>query len=120
MNLCISVALALITWQPIPQSVHHHWCDKPTHKLRWLNHKLKEIAIFPHSNNGWEMHQARYWGQEVFVLHLFRHGGKSRGFLLYNHHGELIVTWERADSVQLADMISDRMLAASPGRLKNR
>ncbi|GAB2562343.1 hypothetical protein GCM10027085_62690 [Spirosoma aerophilum] len=79
---------------------------------------IQEISVFPTNANTWEVHQAHYWGQEVFIVYLLNQEKKGPGFFLYNHAGQLVTTWERADSVHLADMIGDRMLVASPGRFK--
>lgn len=93
-----------------------HWCEQPTRKLRWLSQMIQNAQAWPPYHYGWEVHQARLGGYEVFVLHLCRYCGSSRGFLLYNHHGQLIDQGEGADSIRLADMSQDRLLAANAGR----
>lgn len=123
MNVLFWLALVLLTDQPIvrltaPRPNHRHWCSQPTRTLRWLNRKIKVAMTSPGDGNGWEVHQGRLWGQEVFILHLFRQNGQHQGFLLYNHYGEHIYTGERSDSLQLTDLIGDRLLATSPNRLR--
>ncbi|MBN8826895.1 MULTISPECIES: hypothetical protein [unclassified Spirosoma] len=96
--------------------VHPHWCKQPTRQLRWLNQLIQQVNSWPSTHGGWEVHQARYQGKEVFVLHLCRHCGRSRGFFLYNHYGSLLSKGDGTDTIQLATLTQDRLLAAHPGR----
>lgn len=120
MKFLFCLTLGLLSCQSMMPSAHRHWCDQPTHKLRWLKRMIQEIGVFPASQDTWEIHQAHYWGQEVFIVHLFGPGSRKQGFFLYNHVGQLVTTWERVDSIHLADMIGDRMLVASPGRFTSK
>ena len=96
--------------------VNHHWCNQPTHNLRWLNRMIQNARSWPPHHYGWEVHQARYRGQEVFVLSLCRYCGQQRGLLLYNHQGTLVGQDEGADSSLLIQLTNVRLLAANPGR----
>jgi hypothetical protein len=90
---CLALSLSIGQGQPHllnPPGTHRHWCDQPVRKLRWLNQMIQNAQSWSPYHYGWEVHQARQREQEVFVLHLCRYCGSSRGFLLYNHHGELI------------------------------
>ncbi|MEZ0542723.1 hypothetical protein [Fibrella arboris] len=118
---CIVLALTIGQGQHHPVNLpgprpHRHWCDQPTRRLRWLNQMIQNARSWPSYHYGWEVHQARYRGQEVFVLHLCRHCGQQRGFLLYNHYGELVGRGEGADSTWVTTLTNDRLLAAHPGR----
>jgi hypothetical protein len=115
---CLALSLSIGQSQPRPiiKAHHPHWCEQPTRKLRWLNQMIQNAQSWAPYHYGWEVHQARYREQEVFVLHLCRYCGQSRGFLLYNHHGELIGRAEGADSVWIATLTNDRLLTAHPGR----
>jgi len=79
---------------------------------------IQDAQAWPAYHYGWEVHQARYRGQEVFVLNLCRYCGRQQGFLLYNHQGALIGQGEGPDSVRLADLTNDRLLARHPGRFR--
>lgn len=114
MKLLLLLGLGLLATQP--RQANGHWCEQPVGKLRWLNQMIQNAQSWPTYHYGWEVHQARYQGHEVFILHLCRYCGQSRGFLLYNHHGELIRQGEGADSVWVATLTNDRILAAHPGR----
>lgn len=126
MNVVVFLTLVLLTGQPGTPSptihrVNPHWCNQPTHDLRWLNRMIQNrtggpARSWPLHHYGWEVHQARYRGQEVFVLNLCRHCGQQQGFLLYNHQGELIGQGEGANSVWVTNLTHDRLLAAHPGR----
>ena len=76
---------------------------------------IKNAQTWAPYHYGWEVHQARYRGQEVFVLHLCRSCGQSRRFGLYNHYGNLIGQGEGADSVWLSVLTQQRLLASHPG-----
>nr|WP_293834306.1 hypothetical protein [uncultured Arsenicibacter sp.] len=119
MKLLLILSLGLLAIQPrrggLPP-VNQHWCEQPVRKLRWLNQMIQNAQSWPTYHYGWEVHQAHYQGQEVFVLHLCRYCGRSRGFLLYNHYGELIGRGEGADSIWVSTLTNDRLLAAHPGR----
>lgn len=115
MKILVCLALALSACQP--RLADRHWCEQPVRKLRWLNQMIQNAQTWPTYHYGWEVHQARYRGREVFVLYLCRYCGQSRGFLLYNHYGELIGQGEGADSVWVAKLTHDRLLAAHPGRV---
>ncbi|XAZ82136.1 hypothetical protein A6C57_28230 (plasmid) [Fibrella sp. ES10-3-2-2] len=101
---------------PPPRPANRHWCAQPARQLRWLNRMIENVQSWPSYHYGWEVHQARYRGHEVFVLHLCRQCGVNRQFLLYNHYGTLLARAEGADSVWVATLIRDRLLAAHPGR----
>jgi|GEM_PF-4121629 len=118
MKFLFCLTLGLLSCQSMMPSAHRHWCDQPIHKLRWLKRMIQEIGVFPTAQNTWEVHQAHYWGQEVFIVHLFGQDKKGQGFFLYNHAGELISTWKQADSVHLADLIGDRTLVANTSRFQ--
>lgn len=116
---CLVLALAVGQGQLHPvrlPEAHHHWCEQPTRRLRWLSQMIQNAQSWPAYHYGWEVHQAYYRGREVFVLHLCRRCGRSRGFLLYNHHGELIGRGEGADSIWVSTLNNDRLLAAHSGR----
>lgn len=113
-RIAVFVTLALTAWQPLLPA--KHWCAHPVQQLRWLRQLIDNAQSWSPNHYGWEVHQARYHGHEVFVLHLCRYCGLSRGFLLYDHHGDLIEQGEGADSVRLGAMTEDRLLAANPGR----
>ncbi|CCH57537.1 hypothetical protein BN8_p06718 (plasmid) [Fibrisoma limi BUZ 3] len=132
MNVALYLTLILLAGQPgtRPEGrawlhssklsirpVTHHWCRQPIRNLRWLQRMIQNARSWPPYHYGWEVHQARWRGQEVFVLHLCRYCRQSRGFLLYNHYGELIGQGEGADSVRLTALTQDRMLAAHMGRV---
>ena len=114
MKILAYLALALLSCQP--RLADRHWCEQPIRKLRWLNQMIRNAQSWPTYHYGWEVHQARYRGREVFILHLCQHCGQSRGFILYNHQGELIGQGEGADSVWVAKLTHDRLLAAHSGR----
>ena len=77
---------------------------------------ILNVRSWPPYHYGWEVHQARYRGQEVFVLSLCRYCGPQRGLLLYNHQGALVRQDEGADSSLLTHLTNVRLLAADPGR----
>lgn len=114
MKLLLILGLGLLMTQP--RQANRHWCEQPVRKLRWLNQMIQNAQSWPTYHYGWELHQALYQGREVFILHLCRYCGKSRGFLLYNHHGELIGQGEGADSVWVAALDQDRLLQTHSGR----
>ena len=95
----------------------HHWCTQPVQQLPWLDRKIRAMDHLPAFNQiRWELHQAHCWGNEVFVLHLFRANATYRGFLLYSHHGHLLLTGDRADSIQLRELWGNRVIAVSEDR----
>lgn len=116
MKVLFCLALALLTVQPLLRPAHRHWCEQPTFKLRWLNRMIQNAQSWPAYHYGWEVHQARYQGQEVFVLNLCRHCGQQRGFLVYNHRGVLVGEGEGADSLLLSRLTNVRLLANQLGR----
>ena len=115
MKLLLCLSLGLLMAQPRPAK--RHWCQHPVRQLRWLKQKIQNAQSWPPYHYGWEVHQARYRAQEVFVLHLCRYCGNRRGFLLYNHYGDLIGQGEGADSVWLNALTQQRLLASHPGRM---
>lgn len=126
MNVVACFVLVLLTGQPgtppptirptWTRRINQHWCDQPTRNLRWLNRMIQNAKSWPPYHYGWEVHQARYRGQEVFMLSLCRYCGQQRGFMLYNHQGQLIRQDEGANSSLLTDLTNARLLAANPGR----
>ena len=96
--------------------VNPHWCDQPARKLGWLNQMIQNAQSWPPYHYGWEVHQARYQGREVFTLNLCRECGQQRGFLIYNHYGVLVRQGEGADSLLLTHLTDVRLLANHPGR----
>lgn len=118
MKSLLCLTLALLQWQPMPRTMHAHWCDQPTRNLRWLNRLIQDAQSWPATHYGWEVQQARFRGHEVFVLHLCRRCGQQRGFLVYNHQGRLISQGDGADSVVLSQLTNVRLLANDPGRFR--
>ena len=117
MNVVVCLMLILLAGKPQPRPAHRHWCDQPTRRLYWLKHMIQNAQSWPAYHHGWEVHQARYQGQEVFVLNLCRRCGQQRGFLLYNHRGVLVGQGEGADSLLLGRLTNVRLLAFNPGRM---
>ena len=117
MKVLFCLALVLLTVKPLPRPAHRHWCEQPTYTLRWLNRMIQNAQSWPAYHYGWEVHQARYQGQEVFVLNLCRNCGLQRGFLLYNHRGVLVGQGEGVDSLLLSHLTNVRLVAFNPGRV---
>lgn len=109
------VALCLASCQPlrIPSSLH--WCEYPVEQLRWLNDLIADVRSYA-ARGGWEMHQARYERQEVFVLYLIVPRATQSTFVLYNHYGDEIYRAPASENDVLSKLQNDRLLAGVVGR----
>lgn len=108
------MALCLATCQQLRVQSSSHWCEQPTEQLRWLSQLVGNVRSYA-AQGGWEMHQAQYDRQEVFVLYLIIPRNARSSFVLYNHHGDELHREAVAESLILPKLQHDRLLAGAEG-----
>ncbi|KAA9341100.1 hypothetical protein [Larkinella humicola] len=114
MKTVFLLVFCLISCQRIPFYSSSHRCENPVEELRWLNDLIANVRSYA-ARGGWEMHQARYERQEVFVLYLIVPHASQSTFVLYNHYGKEIYRAPVSENKVLPKLQEDRLLAGVAG-----
>lgn len=119
MKALLFIAVGMTSCQRLPLHSSSHWCESPVEQLSWLHQLVGNVQSYA-ERAGWEMHQDRYKGREVFVLYLIVPRSEKSTFIMYSHHGEILQQGPLAQSAILPELREDRLLVGANGHLIDR
>ncbi len=119
MKALLFFAVCITSCQRVSFHSSSHWCENPVEQLSWLHQLVDNVQAYA-ERAGWEMHQNRYKGREVFVLYLIMPRSEKSTFVMYSHHGEILHQGPLAQSTILLKWEEDRLLIGANGKLNYR